>query len=399
VVKIEKNMREILDDIFSTVVAIRRDFHRHPELGLEEFRTADKIEEYLTEWGIEVEQRINKTSVIGLIKGTCHNSVNIGLRADIDALPILEENNCDYKSVIPGKMHACGHDAHIAIQLGAAYILNKISYILPGSVKLFFQQAEETVGGAKKIIEAQGLENPRIDHVLGMHVCPKLSVGTFGVRYGTAYATSDTIIIDVHGKASHAAAPQNGVDAVVVASHVIIALQNLISRNISALDSAVLSFGMINGGVAHNVVADHVKIKGTLRTLDQEVRKYLKTRIFEVAKHVAKAYDADITLAAKPGYDALINDKTTTDIVKDVAIKVLGENNVKILEHPSLGVEDFAYFAKARPSTYNRLGASNTEKEVNLHDSKFDIDEKAMYYGILIQVMSVLSLMGVGTDD
>lgn len=397
----EKKIRKIINENFDQFVEIRRDLHRYPELGLEEFRTADKIEEYLRNWGIDIGDRINKTSVIGMIKGNCFDGLVIGLRADIDALPIEELTNHTYKSMNPKKMHACGHDAHTAIQLGAAYVLKQIHDLIPGGVKLFFQQAEETVGGAQAMIDAGVLDHPHVSHVLGLHVCPKLSVGTFGIKYDDAYASSDTITLYVHGQSAHAAAPQDGVDAIVIASNIVLALQTLVSRNTSPLDAAVLSFGMISGGEAHNVIANHVKLRGTLRTLDNEVRKMIKGRIFDVATNVAKAYGGEVSLAIESGYDPVINDKQTTTIVEAVARRALGDGNVHVLKHPTLGVEDFAYFAQKRPATYNRLGVANTEKKITapVHDGRFDIDEEAIRHGILIQVMSVLALMGVEVDD
>ena len=394
-------IREIIDENIDKFVEIRRDLHRHPELGLEEFRTADKIESHLKEWGIDIGERVNKTSVIGMIKGTCNDAMVIGLRADIDALPVQELNNHDYKSIYNGKMHACGHDTHTAIQLGAAFVLQQLQDSLPGSVKLFFQQAEESVGGAKTLIEAGVLDNPHVSHVLGIHVCPKLEVGTFGIKYDHAYAASDTITLYVHGQSAHAASPQDGVDAIVIASNIVLALQTLVSRNISPLDAAVLSFGVINGGEAHNVIANHVMLRGTLRTLDEEVRKTIKGRIFEVSTNVAKAYGGEVSLRVETGYDALINDEITTALVEDVARRVLGDDQVQVLKRPSLGVEDFAYFAKARPSSYNRLGVANKHKGITapLHDGYFDVDEEAICHGVLVQVMSVLGLMGVGIDD
>ena len=397
----KKKIRELVDENFDKFVEIRRDLHRHPELGLKEFRTANKIETHLKEWGIEVGKRINETSVVGMIKGTCDDALVIGLRADIDALPIQELNNHNYKSVVDQLMHACGHDVHTAIQLGAAYVLQQLRESLPGAVKLFFQQAEESVGGAKTMIDAGVLDEPYVSHVLGLHVCPKLEVGTFGIKYDHAYAASDTIVLSVYGQSAHAASPQDGVDAIVVASNIVMALQTLVSRNISPFEAAVLSFGMINGGEAHNVIANHVQIHGTLRTLDNEVRKLVKGRIFEVATNIAQAYGGEVSLRVETGYDAVINDKIITDMIKDVATDVLGESHVKVLKQPSLGVEDFAYFAKARPSSFNRLGVANREKGITalIHDGHFDIDEEAIRHGVLIQVMSVLALMGVGIND
>ena len=396
-----EKIKKMIDDNFEDFVSIRRDIHRYPELGLVEFRTADTIESHLQNWGIAVGNRINKTSVVGLIKGQSENGVVVGLRADIDALPIDELNNVDYKSAIPGVMHACGHDVHTAIQLGAAFVLQQLRELLPGSVKLFFQQAEETTGGAQTMIKAGVLDNPHVSNVLGLHVCPKLEVGTFGVKYEHAYAASDTITIHVHGKTAHAAAPHEGVDAIVVVSNIVTSLQSLISRNTAPLESAVLSFGQIGGGAAHNVIANHVVLRGTLRTLDEKHRQYLKGRIFDVAHNIAKAYSAEISLQVEAGYDAVVNNEKVTDLVQEVAKKVLGPENVKVLKHPTLGVEDFAYFAQERPSSYNRLGVANQKKRINgvLHHGSFDVDEEAIRYGILIQVMSVLMLMGVRVDD
>ena len=398
---LNEKIRKIIDDNFDQFVAIRRDLHRHPELGLMEFRTADVIEEYLHNWGINVGKRINKTSVLGMVKGLNSSDMTVGLRADIDALPICELHDFDYKSVNNGVMHACGHDVHTTIQLGAAFVLQQIRESLPGNVKLFFQQAEETVGGAQTMIDAGVLDDPYVSHVLGLHVCPKLEVGTFGVKYDHAYAASDMITLHIHGRCAHAAAPNAGVDAIVVASNIVMALQTLISRNTSPLDSAVLSFGQIQGGEAHNVICNHVQLRGTLRTLNSDTRKDLKNRIFELAHNIAKAHDAEISLQVEAGYDSLVNDEQVTDIVQTVAKKVLGFENVLVLKQPSMGVEDFAYFAKERPSSYNRLGVANVAKGISapLHHGKFDVDEEAIHYGILIQVMSVLALLGVSCDD
>jgi amidohydrolase len=268
-------------------------------------------------------------------------------------------------------------------------------------VKLFFQQAEETVGGAQTMINAGVLDDPHVSHVLGMHVCPKLEVGTFGVKYDHAYAASDTITLHIHGNSAHAAAPNEGVDAIVVASNIVMALQTLISRNTSPLEAAVLSFGQIKGGEAHNVICNHVVLRGTLRTLNSDTRKYLKNRIFELAHNIAKAHEAEISLQVEAGYDSLVSDEQVTTIVKTVAEKVLGSENVLVLKQPSMGVEDFAYFAQARPSSYQRLGVANKALGITapLHHGKFDVDEEAIRYGILIQVMSVLALMGVDVDD
>jgi len=267
-------------------------------------------------------------------------------------------------------------------------------------VKLFFQQAEETVGGAKAMIEAGCLEHPEVSYALGLHVCPKLEVGTVGVKYADAYAASDTITIDIYGKEAHAASPQDGVDAILVASHVVCALQSLVSRNISPLSTAVLTFGMVQGGTAHNVIANHVRLHGTLRTLDPALRKRLKMRIFDVADNIAEAFDGEVSLTVEAGYDALINSEEVTRVVQDVAAEVLGEEHVLELQEPSLGVEDFAYFAQAVPSSFYRLGVANHQKGIihPLHDGRFDVDEEAIRKGVILQVQSALKLMNLNND-
>jgi len=389
-----EKVKKIVDEIFPMLVSIRRDLHQHPELGLEEYRTANKIISYLSQWQIEVTDKINDTSIVGLIKGNPGDKT-IGLRADIDALPIQEENEVEYASVNPGKMHACGHDVHTTILLGAAYVLQELKDEYQGNVKLLFQQAEETVGGAKTMIKAKCLENPEVDHVLGLHVCPSLNVGEVGFNYGQAYGSSDALTIDVFGKLAHGAYPSDGVDAVLIASHIVVALQSLISRNLSPFESAVLSFGIIEGGSAPNVVANHVKITGTLRTLNKHTRLFMKKRLFEVADNIAEAYDGEIKVTIEPSYDPLVNADTVVNEVKQVATEFLGLDNIKVLKHPSLGVEDFAYFAEAVPSCFYRLGIANEEKEIKsaLHESTFNIDEEAIKVGVCLQVLATLSLL------
>lgn len=395
----EKQVRETIDDVFDRLVEIRRDFHRHPELGLAEFRTADKIEEYLSEWGVESLGRVNETSVVGMVTGRKKGPI-IGVRADIDALPIQQKNNHGYQSLNPGRMHACGHDVHTTIALGTAYVLHQLRDGLTGGVKFFFQQAEETVGGAKAMVEAGVLDDPYVNHVLGLHVCPELEVGKVAIKYGAAYASSDTITIDVRGRRAHGASPQDGVDAVVMASNVVMALQTLVSRRISPLDSVVLTFGQIEGGEAHNVVASHVRLHGTMRSLCPDVRRTMKQQMFRMVSDLVNAYGGGVALSIQAGYDSFTNDEKVTAVVEAVAKKALGEESVILAKTPRLGVEDFAYFAKERPSTYYRLGVANRDKGIGcpLHHEGFDVDEEAIRHGVLIQVMSVLALLAEAGD-
>ena len=389
-----QKVKEMVDVIYPQLVSIRRDLHQHPELGLEEYRTSALILDYLKQWNINVTQLIGETAIVGLIEGK-EGDKTIGLRADMDALPIEEKTGAPYASLIPGKMHACGHDVHTTILLGAAYVLSKLKNEYRGNVKLFFQPAEETVGGAKMMIEAGCMHHPKVDHVLGLHVRPTLEVGEIGIHYGKCHAASDTITITIHGKQAHGAYPQDGIDTILIASHVIVALQSLISRNLSPFDSAVLSLGMIEGGPAGNIVCNKVTIRGTLRTLDQTTRLFMKQRIVEVAENTAKAFLGSASVDIEEGYAPLINAHAITDVVCHTAEKLMGEDNVIIMDHPSLGVEDFAYFAEAVPSCFYSLGTSNKAKGIQstLHENTFDIDEEAIKVGVCLQVLSTLNLL------
>ena len=389
-----QKVKEMVDTIYPQLIAIRRDLHQHPELGLEEYRTSALVLDYLQQWNIKVTQLIGETAIVGLIEGN-PGEKTIGLRADMDALPIEEKTGALYASLIPGKMHACGHDVHTTILLGASYILQQLKEEFKGNVKLFFQPAEETVGGAKPMIEAGCLEHPKVNHVLGLHVRPTLNVGEVGFHYGKCHAASDTIIISINGKQAHGAYPQDGIDAILISAHVITALQSLISRNLSPFETAVLSLGIIEGGTAGNIVCDQVTIKGTLRTLDQTTRVFMKKRIIEVAENTAKAFGGSADVRIEEGYAPLINAHAITDAVAHVARKLLGEDNVIIMEHPSLGVEDFAYFAEAVPSCFYNLGTSNPHKGIQaaLHENTFDVDEEAIKIGVCLQVLSALHLL------
>ena len=389
-----QKVKEMVDVIYPQLVSIRRDLHQHPELGLEEYRTSTLILDCLKQWNINVTQLIGETAIVGLIEGKAGDKT-IGLRADMDALPIEEKTGAPYASLIPGKMHACGHDVHTTILLGAAYVLSQLRNEYRGNIKLFFQPAEETVGGAKMMIEAGCMHHPKVDHVLGLHVRPTLEVGEIGIHYGKCHAASDTITITIHGKQAHGAYPQDGIDAILIASHVIVALQSLISRNLSPFESAVLSLGMIEGGTAGNIVCNKVTIRGTLRTLDQTTRLFMKQRIVEVAENTAKAFLGSASVDIEEGYAPLINAHAITDIVFHTAEKLVGEDNVIIMDHPSLGVEDFAYFAEAVPSCFYSLGTSNKAKGIQstLHENTFDVDEEAIKVGVCLQVLSTLNLL------
>lgn len=381
-------------EILPWMVEIRRDLHRHPELGLEEHRTASRIQAWLDELGIEHLDGLAGTGVLGVIRGG-ESGRTVALRADIDALPLQEANEVPYASTIPGRMHACGHDAHTAILFGAARLLSEHADKLAGTVKLIFQPAEETVGGAKLLIEEGVLDDPAVDAVFGLHVEPTLEVGHIGVRYGQRNAASDNLKIIVHGRSGHAAYPAAGVDAIVVAAHVVTALQTVVSRNVDARDSAVVTLGTVQGGAQSNIVAGRVELTGTVRTLDPGVRERVLQRVREVAEGVATGLGARVEVVIDPSYDPVINHDPMVDVVRRNAGALLGEDNVSLLDRPSMGVEDFGYYLTRAPGAFYSLGVRNEARGIvhPLHHEMFDVDEESLAIGAAMQVLNTLSVL------
>lgn len=387
---------ERIGEIFNDLVEIRRDFHINPELSQKEFRTRDKICEYLDKWGIE-NYICAETGVVGIIKGR-NKGKTIGIRGDIDALPIDEKNNLPYSSVNPGVMHACGHDAHATIVLGVAKIIKELADSkdsIRGNVKLFFQPAEEAAGGAERMIKEGCMKNPKVDYVLGLHVMPYIDTGVVELKYGKLNASTDSINILLKGKSAHGAYPDKGIDAIVIAGHVITGLQSIVGRNISPLNSVVISLGKISGGVKNNVIADEVKISGTLRTLDEETRQYSKDRISNLVNNVAAALGGQGLTSFNEGYQALINDDEVVDIIKENSEKLLGKENVEFKEFPSMGAEDFSYFLDEAKVAFFHLGCGNKAKGIraSIHTENFNIDEECLKVGVRLQVENILTLL------
>lgn len=382
------NIKNRIDEIYDEMVELRRYFHQNPELSNQEYNTQKKIQDFLTNHHIENE-KIASTGVVGLI-GTTGKTV--GLRADIDALPIQESNDVPYASIHSGVMHACGHDVHTTILLGTAKLLKELSHKLNGQVKLMFQPAEETTGGALPMIQEGILENPKVDYVLGLHVMPYLESGTIELKHGQLNAASDMITITIKGKKGHGAYPELSIDAISAAAHVITALQTLVSRNISPLNACVLSIGSINGGLKGNIICDEVVLQGTLRTLDPKTRVYAKERIHEIIKHQTHSFGADFELDFEEGYEPLINNNAMIDFIKKTAEEVIGEEHIVMKSSPSLGVEDFAYFSNRVKGAFYHLGCKKSDN-LSLHQNNFDINESCIKTGILMQVELVLKLL------
>jgi amidohydrolase len=313
----------------------------------------------------------------------------------MDALPIQDAKEVSYKSKNDGVMHACGHDAHTTILLGAGKVLNEMKDQIHGNIKLFFQPAEETVGGAKPMIEEGVLKNPEVDGVFGLHVDADLEIGKVGIKYNQMNAASNMIEIHIYGKSAHGAYPHEGIDSILIASHVGVALLSIVSRNVAPVDSSVVTIGKIIGGTQGNIIADHVTLVGTIRNINEDTRKEVMKKIEDIVKTIPKALGGRGELVQIEGYRTLVNDGKMVEIVGNSGKNLLGEDKVHVIEEPSLGVEDFAYFAAEKPSAFFRLGCKNLEKgiEGKHHHPLFDIDEDCLSIGVAMQVCNVLEAL------
>lgn len=387
-------IKDITKDIYQKLVKIRRDIHMHPEIGLQEFRTQELIINLLNDLGCYQINKSATTGVVALIEGKKEKSSKcIGIRADIDALEIEDLKDVEYKSLHKGICHACGHDVHTTILLGVAIALAKLQDQFSGFVKLFFQPAEENEGGAERMIQEGFMENPHVEAMIGLHVTENYNVGEVRFCYNTMQASSDEIKIIVNGYSAHAAHPENGVDGILIASQIINNLQSIVSRNISPTDSVALSFGKINGGTIPNALAKTVIIEGTVRTLNEKTRLLVLNNINKISQNIACAYGGTAEVIITPCYPSLINNKMMVDFVKDVTENIITTDKIFVNNTPSLGVEDFAYFAKKVPSCFYNLGIKNESKGIvyPLHNNRFDVDEDAIYYGVVIQTASLIS--------
>ena len=324
-------LQQKIEAITDEMIAIRRELHQHPELGTQELETQKRISALLDKWGIE-HKPCADTGIVGIIRGGKPGNV-VGIRADIDDLPLQEDRSRSYCSLNDGVMHACGHDVHTTILLGVARMCKELGQELPGTVKLFFQPAEETVGGGDRMVREGCCKDPDVDYTIGLHVQPYMDVGTVEMRYGQLNASCDTVTIKVKGKAGHGAYPERGVDAIVAAAGIVSGLQTFVSRNISPLNNAVLTIGTINGGTKSNIVADEVRMTGTLRTLDPETRIFAKERITALAQCIAQGYGCTADVDVEWGYACLINTDEVVDVMKARAEELLFAQLYKSPEH------------------------------------------------------------------
>lgn len=368
----------------------RRELHKIPELDFELPKTVAYVTSLLDEMGLTYKTGVGKSGIVVDIEGK-NKDITIALRADMDALPILECGNKEYSSTISGHMHACGHDVHTAILLGVAKTISENRDSLPCNVRLLFQPAEETTGGALPMIEDGCLEG--VDAIFGLHVDPTIECGVIGIKYGAYCASSTDVIIEVEGKSCHGAYPSQGIDAIVATCGIVTNLQSVISRNIDSRDSAVLSFGKIIGGEKENIVAQNVRVSGTLRTLSPEIKNKVKERVKEMVEFTAKGYGATGKVTYRDSYTALINHDEYIDIVKENGKELLGDSGIYVKTLANMGVEDFAYFVEKIPGAFFNLGVGNKKKGITapLHNDKFDIDEDSLKIGVALQIFNILS--------
>ncbi|MCP8896264.1 amidohydrolase [Shinella daejeonensis] len=372
-------IHENLRNAMTGMVAIRRDLHAHPELGLEEVRTSDLVARQLESYGYKVTRGLAKTGVVAtLSNGSGRRS--IGIRADMDALPIQEETGLDYASRIPGKMHACGHDGHTAMLLGAAKAIAERRNF-DGTVHLIFQPAEENVGGARMMVEEGLFEKFPCDAVFALHNEPGLPFGQFALREGPIMAAVDEARITVNGRGGHGAEPQETADPVVAGASIVMALQTVVSRNIHPLDPTVVTVGAFHAGSASNIIPERAEITVGIRSFDPAVRDELERRIRLIAERQADSYGMTATVAYERSYDATINHKAETDLLRDLAIRFAGADKVVDLARPFMGSEDFAYMLKERPGSYFFLGGRTGENDRPLHHPGYNFNDDLLPVG------------------
>lgn len=370
------------------IVATRRDIHKHPELSFKEFRTAKLVSERLQSLGIEVREQVGKTGVVGTLCGG-KEGPTVALRADMDALPMQETSDVPYASINEGVMHACGHDGHTAMLLGAAKVLSDKREQIAGNVKFIFQPAEEGYAGAKYMVEDGALEG--VDEIYGIHLWNYQKFGTVGVKPGPIMAASDKFTIDIQGIGGHGACPQGTVDPIIVAAHLITALQTIVSRNTNPLESTVVTVGMMEGGTNFNIIPHHATLKGTARAYTEDNRNLIKKRMAEITAGVGATYGAKITLDYQDGYPPTINADEQAQVLLEAAQKIVGDTEAGY-PYLSMGGEDFSYFAQEVPACYFLVGSAPLDREpmsVPHHCSHFDIDERALLVGasVFVQVI------------
>lgn len=387
---IKKEIASLKDEL----IGLRRDFHKHPELGFEEFRTSGIIGDYLEKLGLEVERNVAQTGVVGLLRGQSQGPTLL-MRADMDGLPVQEENDVVYKSTTPGKMHACAHDGHMAMLLVAAKILSKHKDKLNGNIKFVFQPNEEDAG-AKFMVEEGVLENPKVDAAVAIHLWSPIETGKMSVSVGPVMGAMDIFKIKIHGKGGHTAMPQYAIDPVNVAAQIIMASQTIPTKQINPLTPTIVSFAKVTSGTSSNIIPESAELEGTLRYLykggpDSEERP--RERLEKIVKGICETFDTSYEIEFQTSNFTVSNDPEMTNIVRKVAVDLVGEEN--LVPYQTMAGEDFSEFTIDIPSTFYFVGIGNKEKGTDYphHHPKFDIDEDALETGVEMHVRSALEYL------
>lgn len=391
VVKI-KILDHLVDDVLEEVTKWRRYFHQHPELSFHEYNTSKYVYKTLQSFGNIELSRPTKTSVVGRIIGNLPGKV-VAIRADMDALPIQEENESEYVSKKPGVMHACGHDGHTAMLLGAAKVLSNLRDTIQGEIRLLFQHGEELFpGGAKEMVENGVMED--VDMVIGAHLWSPLEIGKIGIVYGPMMAAPDVFYITVKGKGGHAGLPHQTVDSIAIASQIVTNLQHIVSRNTDPLEQLVVSVTKFTGGSTNNVIPGSVEILGTVRSFNTDIRQSIPKTIERITKGITEAHEADYDFDYEFGYDPVINDNQVTEVIEETVRAVYGEETIEHMK-PNMGSEDFSAFQQKAAGTFFYIGARNVEKDAVYphHNARFAIDEDALEKGVRIFVHAAFKLL------
>nr|WP_199299804.1 MULTISPECIES: M20 family metallopeptidase [unclassified Coleofasciculus] len=370
------------------MIEIRRHIHAHPELSGQEYQTAAYVAGVLSSCGLHVQEAVGKTGVVGELKGQGIDERLLAIRTDMDALPIVERTSLDYASRLPGIMHACGHDVHTTVGLGTAMILSQLGEALPGDVRFLFQPAEEIAQGAGWMVADGVMQN--VSAIMSVHVFPSISAGSVGIRYGALTAAADDLEIIIKGESGHGARPHEAVDAIWIAAQAIASLQQAISRTQNPLRPVVLTIGKIEGGRAPNVIADHVRLLGTVRSLHPETHATLPQWIEQIVCNICKTYGATCEVNYRRGVPSVQNDSALTQLVETAAKEAWGSDRVQILLEPSLGAEDFSMYLEHAPGTMFRLGVGYPDrKNYPLHHPQFEVDESAIITGVVTLAYAV----------
>jgi amidohydrolase len=388
---LQAKWREEIEAIFPQMVQWRREFHQHPELSFQEERTSKRVADGLEQCDLKVQRGVGGNGVVARLEGS--SGPTVALRADMDALPIQDEKTCEYRSRIPGVMHACGHDAHTATLMGVASLLAAKRDEIPGNVRFIFQHAEEQIpGGAVAMIDEGVLDG--VDAIYGVHLWSSLPLGVVGLREGPLMAAADSFTIEVIGKGGHGGLPHHTVDAVAIASHLVVNLQTIVGRQVDPLKSGVISVGRIEGGRAFNVIAERCELEGTVRTFDPQLRRFIQQRIQEVAAQTCQMFGAECQVAYQLGYPAVVNDRTEAHRMARVAREMLGNEQVWGIPE-MMAAEDFAYYLQKKPGAFCFVGGGNPEAGIHHphHHPLFDLDERSMKVSAELLIRSALAYL------